>query len=421
MTATANWEAGSWSPYRKYPSVPRFHEGRLVWAGKGEYWCSISDAYDSFDDGVEGDSGPINRTIGSGPVDTISWVLSMQRLVTGTEGRELSVYASSLDEILTPSNFNIKKFSTQGSKAGVDAVEIDDIGIFVGKGGTRIFQVAYDGGALKYKTADLTQYVPDIGEPSIVKLGVQRQPDTRVHCVRSDGKVAVYVAEPLEEVSCWLLLETDGVVEDVLVMPGDFVDQGYYVVYRTIQGQTKRYLERWALESQAQGGATNYIADSFINITNTPASTSVTGLDHLDGKEVIVWADSKNAGTYTVSGGAITLATAASAITVGLGYEAKFLSNKLGNVVGRKKRIRDLGLILADTHYQGLEFGQDFVHMDNLPLVEDGKTTDADTIWTEFDNDRMIIPGTYDEDTRIALKATAPKPCTILGVVMDVS
>ena len=60
------------SPRRGYPSSVTFHDGRLWWAGKDSIIGSVSDAYDSFDATVEGDSGPINRTLAKGPVDTFS-------------------------------------------------------------------------------------------------------------------------------------------------------------------------------------------------------------------------------------------------------------------------------------------------------------------------------------------------------------
>jgi len=68
--AVTNWQEGEWSDHRGYPSSVSLHEGRLWWAGKTKIWGSISDGYESFDedsDEDEGDSAPINRSIGQGP------------------------------------------------------------------------------------------------------------------------------------------------------------------------------------------------------------------------------------------------------------------------------------------------------------------------------------------------------------------
>jgi hypothetical protein len=90
-------------------------EGRLGWAGNSKVWLSVSDAYESYDDSTVGDSGPITRTIGAGPVDNVNWMVAAERLLFGTDSAEWAMRSSSEDEILTPTNANPKRFSTQGS------------------------------------------------------------------------------------------------------------------------------------------------------------------------------------------------------------------------------------------------------------------------------------------------------------------
>jgi hypothetical protein len=231
--ATETWEEGEWSEYRGFPTAVALHDGRLCWAGKSKIWASVSDAYESFDPDTEGDAGPINRSIGAGPVDVIQGLLSLGRLLVFTQGREIQVKTSSLDEPITPTNFNLRDVSTQGS-ANAQPVKIDKRAMFVQQGGTRLMETGYSGESLDYETADRTLLVPEMGEPSIVRLAVQRQPDTRVHCVRSDGTVALLVSDPAENVVCWVDIETDGEIEDVAVLPGEIEDDVYYVVKRTI-------------------------------------------------------------------------------------------------------------------------------------------------------------------------------------------
>ncbi len=97
-TATVIWAEGAWSDFRGYPTSVAFHQGRLWWAGKGDEWGSVSDGFYSFDATVLGDSGPISRSIGSGPVDNINWMLAMQRLFLGADMSEFQIVTSSLDE-----------------------------------------------------------------------------------------------------------------------------------------------------------------------------------------------------------------------------------------------------------------------------------------------------------------------------------
>lgn len=308
--ATDTWREGLWSSYRGWPSAVTLYEGRLWWLGKDYISGSVSDAYNSYDPDVDGDSGPIVRSIGFGPVDTINWGLPLLRLIVGGEGAEYSIKSSSFDEPLTPTQFNLKAVSTQGS-AQVNALKIDSTGIMVQKSGTRVYELSYDGAILDYVPNDLTAIAPEIGGPGIVALAVQRTPDTRVHCVRSDGKVAMLVRDRAEDVRAWIPIETPGAsgkIEDVVVLPGDEEDKVYYVVKRTGNSGTVRYLEKWALEREARGET----------YTHDGASTaSLTDLPFYDGIEVTVRdADGVKIENLTVSNSAVTLSSATTFCTL---------------------------------------------------------------------------------------------------------
>lgn len=419
-TATDIWSEGGWSNRRGWPTSTALYEGRLWWAGKDKNWGSVSDAFDNFDPETEGDSGPINRTIGSGPVDTINWLLPLQRLVIGGQGAEISARSSSFDEPLTPDNYNIKECSTQGS-AAVAGVKVDSLGLFVQKSGTKLFELSFDGNVYDYSSTELTLLCPEIGNPSIDHLAVQRQPDTRVHCVRGDGKVSLLVYDKLENVRCFVIIETDGVIEDAEVLPGSVEDDVYYVVRRTINGNTVRYYEKWARESECRGGVISKCADAHIVYQGLP-TTTIGGLAHLEGRSVVVWADGDDAGTFTVTGGAITLPVQVSNAVVGLGYRARFKSSKLsyasglGTALLQKKLISQVGFVLADTHRQGLKYGQSFSLMDDLPMIENYQEV-TNKVWSEYDNETIEFPGEWSTDSRLCFEANAPRPVTMLGAV----
>lgn len=425
--ATDLWYEGAWSDYRGWPSAVAFAEGRLTWSGKNGVWLSVSDSFYSFDDTYEGDAAPIIRTIGSGPVDTVNWILALQRLLLGAEGAEFSCKSSSLDEPLTATNFNVKPASTQGS-ASVEAVKLDKNGVYIQRGGTRVMELVF-GEDYEYGSNDLTLLAPEIGLPSITRMAIQRQPDTRIHCVRSDGTAAILVFDRAENVKCWLEIETDGTIEDVVVLPGDSgsgEDAVYYHINRTINGSTKRYLERWALESECEGSTLNKQADSFI-LYSGASTTTITGLSHLEGESVVVWGGGKSLGSYTVTSGEITgISEAVTSAVVGLLYTATWKSTKLAYAAGlgtallQKKRLNHLGVILMNTHYQGLEYGPDFTNMDDLPGTEAGAAVSADAVHSTYDEESFEFPGEWDTDARLCLRATAPKPCNILAAVIGI-
>lgn len=414
-TASSDWWESTWSDRRGWPSAVALYEGRLWWFGKDKAIGSISDAFEDFDDNFEGDAGPINRSIGEGPVDNICWALPMQRLIVGTQGAELSARSSSFDEPLTPTNFNIKAASTQGSK-NINALRVDSLGIFVQKSGQRLYQLSYNIDQNDYRSEDLTVAVPDLNEDGIIHIAVQRQPDTRIHCVRSDGTASILVFDSGENVICWVEIETDGDIEDVCVMPGTNEDAVYYLVNRS----GGRYIEKWALESQCRGGTLNRQADSFIVYSGASTET-ITGLSHLEGETVCAWGTGKDLGTYTVSGGQITLSESVTSCVVGLTYSARFKSAKqafaaaAGTPLNQRKRIDHIGLILLDTHYQGLQYGRSFDYLDDMPRVVEEEEIPENTVYESKDFDMTAFPGEWSTDSRVCLVATAPRPATVLA------
>ena len=458
--ATPNWWEGVWSDKRGFPSAVTFYDGRLWWAGNDRIYGSISDAFDSFDDEEEGDSGPITRSIGSGPVEAINWLLPLSQLVVGTQGSELVAKSSNIEEPLTPTAFRLAPVSTQGSRKDVPAVRVDSSGIFAQRCGSRLFEVLPENGGFTYASRELTSIIPEIGEPGIRRIAVARQPDTRIYCVRDDGKCAVLVFDPVEEVNCWVLIETDGSFEDVAVLPGTIEDQVYFVVNRP-GWPGGRFVEVLAPDFQTRGGHETYLSDCCY-LRQGPRTSTITGAGHLAGRNVVVWGDGRYIGEFTVStGGVVTLPddSPVNSAVIGLPYTARFKSTKLGHILrdGRtsltqRQRIDHVGLVLNTTHVKGLEFGQDFENLEPMPVFEKGGLIgdlvppnlvfgqsgstaevpglgriwcpiygdpDVDSIWYAYEEDSIPVSGTWDTDARLCLKAQSPFPCTVLAALVD--
>lgn len=434
---TEDWREGLWSDKQGWPTAVAFFEGRLWWGGNIYIAGSVSDAYDSFSTEIDGDSGPIIRSIGSGPVDVVNWLLPLQRLLFATAGSEISCKSSSFDEPLTPQAFGARDCSTQGS-ATIAATKVDKRGVFIQRSKKRLFELVYDSQVLDYESKELTILCPDItGTASLAGIAVQRQPDTRLHLWLTDGTVLILTYEPSEDVLCFSTFSTGGTVERVAVLPGADEDKVYYVVNRTINGSTVRYLERWAKESDCKGSSRNKQLDSFTtNVTTVNgATTVVSGLTHLIGETVSYWAGgacpddgSGNVATYTVNGsGQITVPlNTATLWVVGKTYTGRYKSSKLayaaqlGTALTQVKRAATLGVILGTCHHKGLKAGLNFSNLDNLPAYKDGAPVATDTVFTEYDQVMHNIPGRWGSDPRLCLEANAPRVCEVLAAVIDV-
>jgi len=431
--ATSEWSESYWSDYRGYPTAVAFSDGRLWWFGQDRAWGSISDDYDSFDDTVEGDAGPISRSIGSGPVAKIRWAIAAKRILLGADCDIFQIFSSSLDEPITPTNLNIKAIDTPGSgSANVAAIRSGTSAAYIQQSGQRAYEGSVGDNGYDYQGFDLSVHVPEIGEPSIIKVVEQNQPERRRHYIRSDGTVAVYVLDKAEEVAAWIDVETNGDVEDAVVLPGTVEDEVYYTVKRTINAATVRYHEKFALESECRGFPQAKLADAFIEYSGA-AVTAITGLSALEGATVVCWgwntttpflnadgvAIGRYFGTFTVSGGQITgLSAAVTNAIVGLAYTAQYKSTKLARAegeLGGKKKVVSVGFIARWLHASGVRYGPSFDYLDDLPLIESGAEVDSNDVREMYDEGQFTFPGTWDEDSRICFEATAPKPCTILA------
>lgn len=445
-----NWQQGYWSDARGFPTAVALHGGRLSHAQGGSLFLSVADDFESFDDTVEGDAAPIIRTLGSGPVDTIQWLASLLRLIIGTEGSELTLRSSSIDEPVTPANSSAGAFSTQGS-AALRAVKMDNRAIYVQRSRQRVFMVgAGSQGATfgDYEGFELTLLVPDLLEEGVVSMAIQRQPDTRLHCVLADGTVAILTYEPQEEVICWTLWETDGLVEKAMVLPGLGEDAVYYHVNRTINGATKRFLEKWALESECQGDTgLHWLADCAASYSDTGRTTLLNGVaTHLVGESLVVWGSLDTGSTPHVdlspgydgsqttwavdTGGDVALTGLTQGVhhaVVGLPYTADWKSTKLaynaqaGTAVAQVKRVGQIAFVLFNCHRAGLRFGSDTGHLDPLPQMIEGAVVDPDTIHDTLDLGAVPFPGTHGTDERFHLRAQAPRPAGVLGSVPSTS
>lgn len=435
VNKTVLWSEGAWSQYRGFTTAVAIHGGRLCWAGRGKLWCSVSDAYESFNEDIEGDSGTIARNIGRGPVDRVNWLSPVLRLIVGAEGSEVSTRSSALDEILTPANCNLKAFSTRGS-AAVPSVIVDSDAFFSHRTGNKLMRISPSATGLDYETSDVSIFIPEILAEGVVRVAVQRLPETRIHCVLADGNVAILIFDDLENVQCWVNFHTfHADIEDVAILPGDGEDLVYYMVNRTVNGVQTRFLERWAFENQCVGGDYNYQADSHLVFT-FGSPQNIISIPHLIGEDVVVWADGKDLSpgfdddqkVYRVDGsGNITLdpgVTVSHAI-VGLAYNATFQSSKLayaaqmGTALLQPKIVNQVGIIAVDMHRYGVRVGQDINHLRNLPSSENGKPVDPDYIWTAYDNPTFPISGTWNTDARLVMRSTAPRPATILAAVIS--
>lgn len=433
-TSSTDWEESEWSDYRGWPSAVCLHDGRLWWGWRDKVYGSVSDDYHSFDLTVEGDSGPIQRSVATGAFEGIYWMLSLQRLLVGTASQEVSIRSSSFDEPLSPTAFTARRASTRGAM-NRHAVDVDSNGVFVQRGGKRVYVLTFSGETQDYVSDDLTRLKPEMCAPGVRDIAVQRQPDTRIWFVLANGNVAVLTYEPDDEVVAWTTVTFNGAVEAVCVLPGDDEDEVYFVIQRTINSSTTRYVERLAKESECVGAAISKNIDSHI-VYQGSATSTISGLGHLEGESVVVWTGSgpleSSPGvpqTFTVSSGSITLPSSHTNVVAGLAIpDGVFVSSKLdhasalGAALGQRKRVDHVGVAMADVGWRGVGVGRAPSETRSLPATYRGATIGANThVLSDYDAVLQPFRGNWGADERICFTIKSPYPGRFLGVSFEIT
>lgn len=434
LNATKDWLISEWSGIDGWPTAVTLFDGRLWWGGQDHVWGSISDDYENFDYDFAGDAGSISRSLGSGPVDTISWLLPLSRLQVGRATAVSSIRSDNFDAPLTPTNFTIKNATTRGCSTAMPAVH-DSRGIYVHANGRQVFELEYQVTAQDYVGVDLTQFNLDIGLPVFSRLAAAHSPDNRVFFVRNDGVMAVLLRDMDGEtaLASWWRMTRTGNYEDVAVLPNAIEDKVYVIV----NYNGSRFIEVFARRDECLGAPLTKCLDSHI-VYSGAGTTTLTGLSHLNGATVAVWGAASgdttgsDLGTYTVTSGQITgLPISVVKAVVGLPYTASYMSGRLdgassaarfssgaGFAIGTIKRLDQIGFVLFDTHAQGLLFGPDFDHLDPLPQLEDENQVATDFIWSQYDKKVHALPARWDPDARLCLQGASPRPVTVGAVIL---
>ena len=148
--------------------------------------------------------------------------------------------------------------------------------------------------------------------------------------------------------------------------------------------------------------------------------TTVSGLWHLEGQSVAVFADGATQPSKTVASGAITLSYAASKVAVGFGYnsDGQMLIIEAGAAdgasQGKLRRINRVVFRFLDT--LGIKIGPSF-----SDLVRKTFRTAADPLSVApplFTGDkRWEWEGNYDETGYVCWRQDQPEPATVLAVM----
>lgn len=318
-------------------------------------------------------SDPFAFTIASTEASNIAWILAAGNSIeVGTTSREY--LATGGEQVLSSENALIRPESRIGS-APVQAVRAGRTTFFVDSTGRRLHTFEFDNDTQSMRPRNLMSLsdaitdhnisFEDGDEPAKIVELVYQETLKVIWCRTSIGEVIGCTYDKESGAQAWHRLTLGRVqgesvkIKGMCVLPNESGgDELYLTVWREFDGNTSVSIEKIGIPFDVSdlvnpsGDAKDspIFSDSSKLIKSGGPISVVTGLDHLEGKEVVILADGFEQAPKTVSGGSITLDEPASEIIVGLKYRARIAlmpfetQGDFGDTTGELKRIHRLSL-----------------------------------------------------------------------------
>ena len=412
-----------------YPSVVSFFEQRLVFGATNNnpqtLWFSKSADYLNFTTGTADDNALI-YTIASNKVNAIRYLSATRILNIGTSGGEYVLTTTNSGPV-TPTSTVIRKYSNYGC-IDSEVVQVADVTLFAQRGARKVREFRYIGevDVAGYAAPDITILAEHLTEGGIQEFAYQQEPESIIWARRTDGTLLGLTYRREEEIVAWHKHVIGGsfnggqaVVESIITLPTDSgEDELYMIVKRTINGTTKRYVE--VMKTFDFGGDTTaaFFVDSGLVYAGS-ATTTLSGLYHLEGETMSVLANGATHADKVVSGGGIGLDFSATSGAVGFGYTSEMQTLRLeggssdGTSQGKPKRIHDITVRFHET--VGAEVGTDSGNADRIFFRD--SSMNMDEAVPLFTGDKEIeFAGGFTDGDRIYVRQSQPLPMTVLAL-----
>lgn len=431
--AIARWQMGAFSEFSGWPGAGAIYEDRLVHARTDAdplgMWLSVNGDYQNFrlSSPVVADDGVSVRLTGGG-LDEISWLEESisKDILAGTAGSLRAVGRNNEGEAFGPSNVR-QRAQTLSPSSTADPVAIENVLLFLDFYEQRLYEAAYTyevDGYLAREASTLNEHLFAAGVAQIAYLS---HPHKMVIGRRYDGKLIFFTYDREQKVAGGTLVDFGGVVESILDLPGTTATDLWMVIRRTINGSTVRYVERlsefWRADYTVQDiplyGACGGIRDG------APATT-ISGVAHLNGETVGVWADGRDIGDAEVSGGSFTLPGGVSAEQIAWGIRMPWnvrtlrltqIGNQDGSGLGRSVNIVSAYIDILET--AGINVGS---------LLTQDLLTFEDEIEEDPDEPKPLRSGmfqiavddTWSNNGVLDINGDKMYPVTIRGIQLNI-
>ena len=409
-----------------YPSTVTMHQQSLFWGRtrnkpNGVWRSQIAD-FENMDRTRPGkaDDAMVFGIV-SDRVNAVNMLASMKSLIALTSDAIFAINGGSEGSAISAQSPVSTKQVGRGSSR-LKPIPIDTTLLFRPSQGSSVRAFGYTFELDGYKSDNVAIFSPHFFDGyEIVSWAYQQEPFSCVWAVRDDGKLLCLTWEQEQQVWGWTLCETTGFVEQVAVISEDGMDRAYLAVRRTLAGVEDVFIERMALPLLVAEDLVNccYLDCAVTQKRETPTAT-VTGLWHLEGETVTVFADGYVVEEQVVEDGALTLQFEASTITVGLPYSGEIETLPLAldapNGRGDAHTARQTleGVVVRVEKTRGLKVG---LAGGDLYEVKQRENEELDEPIQLATKDYLVnLPANWNDGATLRVVQDYPLPCHVTGL-----
>lgn len=420
--ATKRWSEGAFSTERGFPRAVAFYEERLFFAGTTHkpqaIFGSKTADFENMTPGTNDDDA-INVTISSDQVNVIKHMIQGRFLQLLTTSSEFTMSGGTGTQPITPTNVNVLRETTFGS-SDVRPIRAGSSTILIQKGQEKVKEITFNLDVDGLTGRDLTVLAEHLGRGGLTDMIWQQEPELILWFVHSDGRLIGLSYDPANNTVGWHKHTLGGTatVESITAIPSGAEDQVYLSVKRTIDGSTVRhicYMKTIDFDTIEDA----FFVDSGLTYDGS-ATTTITGLNHLEGETVQILADGSSHPDKTVSGGSVTLDRSSEKVHIGYHYDSTVETLRIeagaddGISQGKIKRIHGVTVRFLET--VGADVGPDTNNLDTIQFRDSSMAMDEAV--PLFTGDKEIaFPSGYDSDSRVVVQQTQPLPMTVLAVM----
>jgi hypothetical protein len=365
-TASYRWFEAAWSDVRGWPDAVSVSDQSLVWTRENEYFISKANDLYSFDLLDEEDSA-ISAAINSpdGKLTEIVWVLPVGIIVLGARSNEWVIRGgNNAYERLTATNQRAVVQGSRGSYKPHQPAMVEGGAVYIGRGGRSLHFAKFDGVTEQIDFQTFTTFSRNMLRAGARQLAWCPDPNPVLWVRMADGTLRGLTLMPEQDVAGWHRrpMINGKVLQNAAVQSSDdSFTELWLGVERVINGQTRRYWEvqqRYfeALDEDAPTAAGAWFVDcALATLPGAGPFSTVSGLGHLEGQLVNLFADGVFLGKATVSGGSVTLPRPMRNIVVGLPLAWRLdtlpfeASTNKGTTKGLDKSTNQIALHLHET------------------------------------------------------------------------